>query len=175
MGLRLTLLLNTHVHADHITGTGKLKGMLPGTKSVLSEASGGRADVKIREGDKVRFGSRSAPSLFCSLKGWCRKLAGYSIGVVFLLSMGCRDLETKQTAFFYSCHVCGVRPLTTKCNELDRVQENGGGARHLGSLLRCHEVPSVFRPLHPEPALNSWCFLRLPVVESHSISLLMLN
>lgn len=59
MGLNLKLILNTHVHADHITGSGELKKMLPGTKSVLSEASGGQADVKICDGDKIRFGSRS--------------------------------------------------------------------------------------------------------------------
>eukprot|EP00752_Nemacystus_decipiens_P013829 g12278.t1 len=58
MGLKPTLLLNTHVHADHITGTGKLKKMLPGTKSVLSEVSGGKADVKFCDGDKIHFGSR---------------------------------------------------------------------------------------------------------------------
>ncbi|CAM9916363.1 unnamed protein product, partial [Hapterophycus canaliculatus] len=50
MGLKPTLLLNTHVHADHITGTGKLKAALPSTKSVLSEASGGQADVKVNDG-----------------------------------------------------------------------------------------------------------------------------
>lgn len=59
MGLTPTLLLNTHVHADHITGTGKLKAMVPGTKSVLSEASGGKADMKVSDGDKIPFGSRS--------------------------------------------------------------------------------------------------------------------
>ncbi|CAM9599152.1 unnamed protein product [Laminaria digitata] len=58
MGLTLKLFLNTHVHADHITGSGGLKKMLPGTQSVLSEASGGQADVKICDGDKIRFGSR---------------------------------------------------------------------------------------------------------------------
>ncbi|CAN0487929.1 unnamed protein product, partial [Ectocarpus sp. 8 AP-2014] len=59
MGLKPTLLLNTHVHADHITGTGKLKGLLPGgAKSGVSESSGGQADVKIHDGDKIRFGSR---------------------------------------------------------------------------------------------------------------------
>lgn len=58
MGLKPALLLNTHVHADHITGTGKLKAMLPSTKSVLSEASGGQADVKISDGDKIPFGTR---------------------------------------------------------------------------------------------------------------------
>ncbi|CAM9154763.1 unnamed protein product [Ascophyllum nodosum] len=58
MGLKPTLLVNTHVHADHITGTGKLKNILPGTKSVISKVSGGQADVKVSEGDKISFGSR---------------------------------------------------------------------------------------------------------------------
>lgn len=58
MGLELKMALNTHVHADHVTGTGKLKTIVPGTKSVLSEASGGRADVKISDGDTIVFGSR---------------------------------------------------------------------------------------------------------------------
>lgn len=58
MGLKVTLLLNTHVHADHITGTGKLKTMIPGSRSVLSEVSGAQADIKISEGDEIRFGSR---------------------------------------------------------------------------------------------------------------------
>lgn len=64
MGLNLKLILNTHVHADHITGSGELKKMLPGTKSVLSEASGGQADVKVCDGDKIRFGSRSGLRFF---------------------------------------------------------------------------------------------------------------
>lgn len=61
MGLKVTLLVNTHVHADHITGTGKLKKMISGSRSVLSEVSGGQADVKINEGDKIHFGSRCDP------------------------------------------------------------------------------------------------------------------
>ena len=27
--------LNTHIHADHVTGSGLIKGRLPGVKSVL--------------------------------------------------------------------------------------------------------------------------------------------
>lgn len=69
MGLTLTLLLNTHVHADHITGTGKLKAMLPGTKSVLAEASGGMADMKVSDGDKIPFGSRSGSASLPILYG----------------------------------------------------------------------------------------------------------
>ncbi|CAG0887253.1 unnamed protein product [Darwinula stevensoni] len=49
-------IVNTHVHADHITGTGKLKHLLPGTQSVLAEASRGQADVKVKAGDEIRFG-----------------------------------------------------------------------------------------------------------------------
>ena len=71
LGLRVKFVMNTHVHADHITGTGRLKvrtrlshlkrnvekmfvfkKLLPGCQSVLSAASGGKADilVKVRQG-----------------------------------------------------------------------------------------------------------------------------
>merc|ERR1712088_699057 len=56
LGLNLQFVLNTHVHADHITGTGRLKRLLPNTKSVISKASGAKADILVSEGDTVRFG-----------------------------------------------------------------------------------------------------------------------
>ena len=80
LGLNLQFVLNTHVHADHITGTGerwntskvvsspsyisikslkwyegRLKRLLPNTKSVISKASGAKADILVSEGDTVRF------------------------------------------------------------------------------------------------------------------------
>lgn len=48
--------VNTHMHADHITGTGVLKKLLPGSKSLISKASQALADVTVEHGDKVEFG-----------------------------------------------------------------------------------------------------------------------
>merc|ERR1712168_384463 len=45
LDLKLCMGLNTHVHADHVTATGKLKEIIGSSsfKSVLSESSGGKA------------------------------------------------------------------------------------------------------------------------------------
>lgn len=93
LGLKLVYAMNTHVHADHITGTGLIKVFLlhhnfcwwflnpnycffsvwlccycclwcvhfhqskfPGAKSVISRASGSKADVLIEPGDRISFG-----------------------------------------------------------------------------------------------------------------------
>ncbi|ERN09194.1 persulfide dioxygenase ETHE1 homolog, mitochondrial [Amborella trichopoda] len=57
LGLKLIYAMNTHVHADHVTGTGLIKGKLPGVQSVISEASNAKADVLVNAGDKIQFGN----------------------------------------------------------------------------------------------------------------------
>lgn len=44
------------MHADHITGTGYLKKMIPRVQSVISGNSGAKADKHIADGDVIRFG-----------------------------------------------------------------------------------------------------------------------
>ncbi|XP_022142030.1 persulfide dioxygenase ETHE1 homolog, mitochondrial [Momordica charantia] len=56
LGLKLVYAMNTHVHADHVTGTGLIKSRVPGVESVISRASGSKADVLIQPGDRIPFG-----------------------------------------------------------------------------------------------------------------------
>ncbi|KAK7492156.1 hypothetical protein BaRGS_00016630 [Batillaria attramentaria] len=59
LGLDLIYAVNTHVHADHVTGTGEIKKRVPGCKSVISKVSQAKADVHISEGDTLKFGRHS--------------------------------------------------------------------------------------------------------------------
>lgn len=63
LGFTLKYALNTHMHADHITGSGWLKQLLPGSKSVIAKASGAKADIHINEGDPVTFGRHRIDTL----------------------------------------------------------------------------------------------------------------
>lgn len=58
LNLNLIYGVNTHAHADHITGTYLLRQKIPTMKSVIATASGAKADVHINHGDKIMFGSR---------------------------------------------------------------------------------------------------------------------
>jgi glyoxylase-like metal-dependent hydrolase (beta-lactamase superfamily II)/rhodanese-related sulfurtransferase len=59
LGLTLLYTLDTHCHADHVTGAWLMKAAL-GSKIALSPAYGAKnVDVPLRPGDLVRFGSDS--------------------------------------------------------------------------------------------------------------------
>eukprot|EP00252_Welwitschia_mirabilis_P003427 TRINITY_DN13495_c0_g1_i1.p1 TRINITY_DN13495_c0_g1~~TRINITY_DN13495_c0_g1_i1.p1 ORF type:complete len:285 (-),score=42.55 TRINITY_DN13495_c0_g1_i1:218-1072(-) len=57
LGLKLLYAMNTHVHADHITGTGLIKRNLSGVKSVISKESKAKADMLVSAGDKIYIGN----------------------------------------------------------------------------------------------------------------------
>lgn len=56
LGLNLTVAVNTHCHADHITSTGLMKKRLLGLKSAICKHSGAQADIQVKDGDKITFG-----------------------------------------------------------------------------------------------------------------------
>jgi len=69
LGLKLKFVVNTHVHADHVTGSGLLKHekfASMGVKSAIGEQNKLidaamaklQADVYLNEGDRVEFGDR---------------------------------------------------------------------------------------------------------------------
>uniref|UniRef100_A0A0N4ZJV7 Persulfide dioxygenase ETHE1, mitochondrial n=1 Tax=Parastrongyloides trichosuri TaxID=131310 RepID=A0A0N4ZJV7_PARTI len=56
MELNLIYGINTHVHADHVTGTGELRKLFPKMKSVLSPYAGGKADLFINYDKPLKAG-----------------------------------------------------------------------------------------------------------------------
>eukprot|EP01026_Neomeris_dumetosa_P049756 TRINITY_DN4355_c0_g1_i4.p1 TRINITY_DN4355_c0_g1~~TRINITY_DN4355_c0_g1_i4.p1 ORF type:complete len:403 (-),score=40.02 TRINITY_DN4355_c0_g1_i4:143-1300(-) len=59
LGVNVLYAINTHCHADHITGTGKLKKTLSELKSGIAKASGAKADFYFEDGDEIKFGQHS--------------------------------------------------------------------------------------------------------------------
>lgn len=57
LDLNLIYLLETHIHADHITGSALLKAKFPLAKTVVSAAARVNcADCLVQDGDSLRFG-----------------------------------------------------------------------------------------------------------------------
>ncbi|XP_062206443.1 persulfide dioxygenase ETHE1 homolog, mitochondrial-like [Phragmites australis] len=90
LGLKLVYAMNTHVHADHVTGTGLIKTKLPGVKSVLSKISGGKADHFVDHGDKIYFGN-----LFLEV----RATPGHTAGCVTYVTGDTDDQPSPRMAF----------------------------------------------------------------------------
>ena len=59
LGLTAVWAINTHVHADHVSGSFALRVKVPGCRSALAAASGAAADACLAEGDTIAFGARS--------------------------------------------------------------------------------------------------------------------
>uniref|UniRef100_A0A0M3IFX2 Lactamase_B domain-containing protein n=1 Tax=Ascaris lumbricoides TaxID=6252 RepID=A0A0M3IFX2_ASCLU len=85
---------NTHVHADHVTGTGELKRIFPRMKSVLSKYSGGRADVLLDDGYVLKFRSESLEA---------RTTPGHTDGCLTYVSHAHRMAFTGDTLLIRGC------------------------------------------------------------------------
>lgn len=99
MDLRLVYTLETHVHADHITASGKLRRLL-GSRSVLHAAGGAEcADVLANDGDVLQVGDLAIEVLYTP--GHTNGCTSYRVGdKVFtgdtLLIGGCGRTDFQQ-------------------------------------------------------------------------------
>lgn len=90
LGLKLIFAINTHVHADHVTGTGLIKCKIPGVKSIISKASKSKADLLVEAGDKIYFGN-----LFLEV----RATPGHTLGCVTYVTGDGPDQPCPRMAF----------------------------------------------------------------------------
>ena len=57
LGFKLTYSLETHVHADHITGGGMLRQMTQAQTVVGQQCGAETADIQLKDGDKIPLGN----------------------------------------------------------------------------------------------------------------------
>lgn len=112
LGVRIIYGINTHMHADHITGTGQLKKRLKNLNSVISKYTSAKADIHVDDGQIIKFGKfqlecRSTPGHTdgCMTYVWHEK--GMAFTGDALLIRGCGRTDFQQgspTKLYESCH-----------------------------------------------------------------------
>lgn len=106
LGLHLKYTLETHIHADHITASGKIRQLL-GTRAVVHRNSHSDcADMLVADGDTIMLGDQ--PIVVVETPGHTDTCVSYLVdGVVFtgdaLLIRGCgrTDFQSGDPAMLY--------------------------------------------------------------------------
>ncbi|VUZ57753.1 unnamed protein product [Hymenolepis diminuta] len=87
--------MDTHVHADHVTGVGMLKRIFgPTCKSVIPEVSGGRADILVRDAEVLKCGNIELD---------CRNTPGHTNGCFTYVLHSARSAFTGDALLIRGC------------------------------------------------------------------------
>ncbi|XP_029834497.2 persulfide dioxygenase ETHE1, mitochondrial [Ixodes scapularis] len=108
LGLKLVYAVNTHVHADHITGSGKLKERIEGCQSVISAASQAKADKHLTPGEVFGMGSikleaRATPghTSGCMTYVWHEQRKAFTGDAVLIRGCGRTDFQQGNAELLY--------------------------------------------------------------------------
>ncbi|TGZ66313.1 hypothetical protein CRM22_005396 [Opisthorchis felineus] len=104
LNLKLGPIINTHVHADHVTGSGLLKQRFPGSFSVLGQYDDVLVDRRVRHGDFVEFGQ---------FKLECRGTPGHTNGCMTLVL---HEAEMAFTGDALLIRGCGRTDFQSGCS-----------------------------------------------------------
>lgn len=106
LGLTLKYVLDTHIHADHVTGAGEIRNRLGIKTAVAKNANVPCVDVNLSENDEIKFGSFTIKAL--ETPGHTdASLSFYCEGMIFtgdaLLIRGCgrTDFQSGSAATLY--------------------------------------------------------------------------
>ncbi len=98
LGLKLKYVLDTHVHADHITGAAKLREAT-GAKTAISKASNVQcADLLLNDGDELQFGEFTVRAISTPghtdtcMSFYCEKMV-FTGDTLFIRDVGRTDFQ----------------------------------------------------------------------------------
>jgi len=108
LGLKLLFAVNTHCHADHITGTGEIKKRLKDCKSVIAASTCCTADRHIIEGDIIEFGRCRLESLStpghtdgCMTYVWREQAMAFTGDALLIRGCGRTDFQQGSPSRLY--------------------------------------------------------------------------
>ena len=92
LGLKLKYILETHVHADHITGSGQLRKKTGAQIAISESYPTSCPDIRLKDGEELKFGNKSV--IVMTTPGHTNGCLTYKIGSMLftgdvLLIRGC--------------------------------------------------------------------------------------
>lgn len=106
LGLRLVCVLDTHIHADHVTGAGEIKKRTGAKTAVPRAAQVPCADLNLIDGDTIRFGTFTLTALEtpghtdASLSFYCEGFV-FTGDVLLIRGTGRTDFQSGSSEALY--------------------------------------------------------------------------